>query len=75
MSAVPFKVLLGMEQVSMPSASETTQQPTRPRASAGNRSPLASPSPPPVQYKFPITPWLSDSFLSVSLRRISLNAG
>lgn len=46
--------LLGMEQVSMPSASETTQQPTRPRASKGNQAaPLASASPPPVQCTIP----------------------
>ena len=45
---------LGIKQVSMPSASETTQQPTRPRASEGNQaSPLASPSSPPVQCTIP----------------------
>ena len=46
--------LLGMEQVSMPSASETTQQPTRPGQAKGTRPPrFASPSPPPVQCTIP----------------------
>jgi hypothetical protein len=51
---------VGLEQVSMPSASETSQQPTRPRASEGNKAaPLASPSPPPVQCPIPgLTSWL-----------------
>jgi hypothetical protein len=55
---------LGMEQVSMPSANETTQQPTRPRANDGNQAaPLASPSPPPVQYPFSgLTYWLFSFF-------------